>query len=237
MCGILTLIPTPIDDDGILDSHATATLMEAANSPIGTVVVEEARPARRRWLKWGLPRETIEHFINYNEHNRDQLNLELIQLLKDGKNLYLMSDGGLPAFCDPGKDLVDLCHKEKIKITATPFFNSIALAVALSGLNHDKFMFEGFLPKEKEKRINCLQNALNQNYTTVLMDTPYRLKQTLEQLLVAAGTKYKNRMVFLAMDLNSKSEELFRAPIHVVAKSSKAFGKREFILLISPTQI
>src|SRR5690606_32539801 len=98
-----------------------------------------------------LPREAIEKFILYNEHTRDELAPKIISELQVGKKAYLMSDCGLPAFCDPGVALVRMCHEHNLKITSAPFSNSISLAMALSGIDHSRFIFEGFVAKGRER--------------------------------------------------------------------------------------
>src|SRR5262245_28844563 len=138
--GTLTLVPTPIDEASPLESRALELLKAAALDPDhNLVVVEELKACRRRWLAWGLPRETIEHFRTYNEHDAASSSQALVQELKAGKNVFLMSDGGLPAFCDPGVELVDACHKARIRVTSTPFPHAPALAVALSGFRMDRY--------------------------------------------------------------------------------------------------
>ena len=157
--GILTLIPTPIDDESPLEKTAFDLLQFATNEEMDTtdILVEDHKPCRRRWINWGLSREIVNDFICFNEHSQDKLLDSLITKLKNGTNLYLMSDAGLPAFCDPGQKLVDRCHQEKISVTATPFANSFTLALALSGLPHHHFEFYGFLPKKGSERMDVLK--------------------------------------------------------------------------------
>ena len=142
-----------------------------------------------------------------------------------------MSDGGLPAFCDPGRRLVDLCHKSQVRVTSTPFPHSISLALALSGFSHKSFWFEGFLPAKKELREKRWKELIENEATLVLMDTPYRLVKTLEELKTNLKRK---REVFLALDLNSEDEELFRGGPNQIIKKLKN-KKREFVLILAPT--
>jgi 16S rRNA (cytidine1402-2'-O)-methyltransferase len=224
--GILTLIPTPIDDEGLIDSRSLNLLTEAQKDVNSLFVIEDLKPGRRRWLSWGLDRARVESFILYNEHTKVAVVPELIQKLKEGFNIYLMSDGGLPAFCDPGKDLVDLCHQNKIRVTAAPFDNSIALALALSGFNHAQFYFRGFLPVKAELRAPAIAEIVKSKQTTILMDTPYRLKKILEEL------QDFPREIFLAMNLNSASELLLRGSVASI-RASLTLEKAEFILVLS----
>jgi 16S rRNA (cytidine1402-2'-O)-methyltransferase len=231
----LTLIPTPIDEDSPLETVALEALKKASQDlekGKALIVIEDLKPGRRRWLKWGLPRSVVESFTLYNEHTRKEALGNLIQFLNKGGDVYLMSDGGLPAFYDPGVELVDQCHVNKIKVTSTPFCNSISLALALSGLDHQQFYFGGILPRKSEDRGPFLKELLNQKMTTIVLDTPYRLKKTLEELKGVWGkSKASKKLAFLALDLNRDSEELFRGNPDSLMRNVGEF-KREFILVI-----
>jgi 16S rRNA (cytidine1402-2'-O)-methyltransferase len=230
--GTLTLIPTPLSELGELEPVAFSILNTAAteDSENSIFVIEDLKPGRRRWLGFKLPRETIEHFVLYNEHTAATVSKELLSKLQQGKNVFLMSDGGLPAFYDPGVELVDLCHQHKIKVTSTPFFNSVSLSLALSGFSHRKFWFEGFLPIDAGERQSAIKNILSLKHTTILMDTPYRLKRVLEEFQSAWGPSKKK--LFVAMDLNTETEELRRGTPKELLAGIVDF-KREFVLVVS----
>lgn len=229
MQGTLTLIPTPIDEENPLEQVACALLKKASleERENSVFVIEELKIGRQRWLRFGLPRECVDSFVLLNEHNAATVSQELLKELKKGKNVYVMSDGGLPAFCDPGRDLVDLCHKNKVKVTSTPFSNSISLALAMSGFPHSRFVFEGFLPAKTEERQEALKGILNEKRTVIMMDTPYRLKKLLEDL------SNSHREIFLGLDLNAKTEELYRGKAKEIL-SQLSETKREFILILAP---
>jgi 16S rRNA (cytidine1402-2'-O)-methyltransferase len=229
--GILTLIPTPISEAGELEPVAFALLNKAASSSErenSIFVIEDLKPGRRRWLQFKLPRECVESFVLYNEHTASVVSKELLGQLQSGKNVFLMSDGGLPAFYDPGVELVRMCHQNHVRVTSTPFFNSVVLALALSGFNHKKFWFEGFLPLDGADRITVLKKLLNEKHTSILMDTPYRLKRVLEELVEAGSSK----KIFVAMDLNNEFEELRLGSASSLLSTITDF-KREFVLIIS----
>lgn len=230
--GVLTLIPTPLSEEGELEPVAYRTLLTAAteNREHSLFVIEDLKPGRKRWLGFKLPRECVNDFVLYNEHTAKSVAPELLMALKAGKNVFLMSDGGLPAFYDPGVELVDLCHKNNIRVTSTPFFNSVVLALALSGFDHKKFWFEGFMPLENQERIKVLKNILDLKSTAILMDTPYRLKRVLEEIESIWGSSKKE--LFLAMDLNQGSEELRRGGPRELMGAISDY-KREFILVVS----
>ena len=227
--GQLTLIPTPIDEINPLEGVAKELLLNACEDEASIFVIEDLKPGRRRWLRWGLPRDRVESFELLNEHTAKVQTQKLLSFLKEGKNLFLMSDGGLPAFCDPGRELVAACHAHNIVVTSSPFQNSIVLALALSGFDHSKFVFEGFIPVKTDERIEALKKIVQEKSAIILMDTPYRMKNLLENLSnIASG-----RRIFLAMDLNSPEEQL------LLGNPAKLLGKiehykREFILILAP---
>jgi 16S rRNA (cytidine1402-2'-O)-methyltransferase len=226
----LILVPTPIQEDLPLEPVALQRLQDDCLKDEVMILVEEHKVARGRWLKWGLPREAIEKFILVNEHTQEKILPELLKEIKSGKRAYLLSDAGLPAFCDPGQLLVDACHKQGIKVTATPFSNSIALALALSGFPHHTFVFSGFVPVKEPERSQWMKQQLKRPETLIWMETPYRLMKLLEEMS-ALNLK---REVFLGMDLGGPIERLIRGNLSYILKQFKEGEKHEFVMVISP---
>ena len=226
--GILTLVPTPINEQHVLEQTAWEQL-QVATTRGAIIAVEEIKIARRRWLAWKLPRDYVDSFWAYNEHTAAEVAPRLLDKLLQGSDVFIMSDGGLPAFCDPGRRLVDLCHQHHVRVTSTPFCNSVALAVALSGFDHKSFYFAGFLSPKRERRQQELQQLLETSEMIVLMDTPYRLSALLTELEELIGPK--RRQCFFAGDLNTRSERLLRGSIGHL-KQELLGEKREFILII-----
>lgn len=226
----LILVPTPISDELPLETVALQKLNEDCLKDEVLILVEEHKVARQRWIKWGLPREAIDKFLLYNEHTSEKMKIEVMKELKKGKKVYLLSDCGLPAFCDPGQNLVDLCHKQKVKVSATPFPNSIALAVALSGFSHSRFHFCGFIPVKEPERSEWMKTELKRPETLIWMETPYRLKKMIEEL----GKLNPKREIFIGLDLGSSSEKLLRGNADHLVKLISEGEKREFVLIIGP---
>jgi len=226
----LILVPTPIEEIG----EITQSLKEelgAAFARGDCLVVEDPKPARRRWIGWGLDREAVNSFTHYNEHTRGALDGELLSKLRAGKNIYLMSDGGLPGFCDPGRSLIFEAHLAGLQVSMSPFPNSLLSAVTLSGFSEGAFEFHGFPPKEREQRKAFIKGLSQKRGVCAFMDTPYRLERVLEECLAELPG---HAMVSLAMDIGRETEEI------VWGKASKALaqclrdkpGKREFVLVI-----
>lgn len=229
MTACLILIPTPISEELPLEPIALELLMsECMKSEVG-ILVEEHKIGRQRWLKWGLPREAIEKFELYNEHTQVELISKIVSEMKRGKRFYLMSDGGLPAFCDPGQKLVSACHDAGLVVSSTPFPNSIALALALSGFNHSEFHFAGFLPANTDERKTALERIARIPQTLILMDTPYRMQALLKDI---EASPLKRRKVFVGCNLNQPEEKLYRGTVQDVHSQLAKAGKKEFILVI-----
>ncbi len=227
--GSLVLVPTPIHDPLPLEPEALALLQKIALDPDWTLLVEELKTARTRWLRWGLPREAIARFVTLNEHDQADSTRKVLESLKKGGSAVLISDCGLPAFCDPGRVLIDACHQAGVRVTSTPFPNSIALAVALSGFPHEQFFFAGFLPADSAGRKLALDRLSRIEETLVMMDTPYRFRALLEDI---AKSKLQNRLVFIATGLNSPAERLFRgSPADLLAKTGEV-EKPEFVMVL-----
>ena len=230
--GELILVPTPLQDDTPLEPVALERLKESCLEETTLLLVEEHKIARRRWLSWGLPREAIEKFILVNEHTQEKIKSDLIKEIRKGKKAFLMSDTGLPAFCDPGQTLVELAHRSGIKVSSTPFPNSIALAVALSGFPHGQFSFSGFIPVKEPDRREWMKSQLKKSEMLIWMETPYRLQKLMEELV----EMNLSREIFLGLDLGGPRETNIRGSAGEFLKRFPGPGKREFVLLIGPSK-
>lgn len=234
--GTLTLVPTPISEKGEITQGLKTLLLEAFQSG-AILAVEDLKPARQRWRAWDLPREAIENFVPYNEHTREgeghqDAGIELIKNLKEGKDVYLMSDGGMPAFCDPGRSLVAECHRQNIIVTTTDCDNSLLPSIALSGFTEGAFEFLGFPPREKGERKNWFKNLKGKFQTTAFMDTPYRLDRVISELLEGFGESGNQQYVYLLVDINRDSERSYWGPLSGL-KNEQPLEKGEFLLVLA----
>jgi len=232
MSGKLYLIPTPIDGESRLCNENFDLLMNAClNKERSIFVMEDPKPARRAWIRFGLDREFIDEFVYYNEQTRSEVLEELVNKLKSGKDVYLMSDCGLPAFCDPGVRLVDRCHDLGIQVTSGKFNNSIVLALALSGFSHDKFNFYGFAPRKSPERERGILDFIRCSKTSILMDTPYRMEKLLGEIFELERINKISGTYLLAMNLNKPEECLIRGKISSIRSNLSEGQKSEFILV------
>jgi len=171
--------------------------------------------------------------ISYHEHNKTERGPALLARLQAGESCALVSDAGMPGISDPGADLVRLCIDNDVPVTVCPGATAAATAVVLSGLDCGQYVFEGFLPhgkgvkKERAKRIAALQS---ERRTVVFYESPYRIKETLAELLDTLG----DRHAAAARELTKKFEEVRRGTLSELLTHFRAEEpKGEFVLVLA----
>ena len=194
MAGILYLCATPIGNLQDMSFRVLETL-----KTVDLIAAEDTRNSVK----------LLNHFdihtpmTSYHEYNKyDKANV-LIADLKDGKNIALITDAGTPAISDPGEVLVKMAREEGITVTSLPGPCALITALTLSGLPARRFVFEGFLPKDKKERKEVLSSLQNEVRTVILYEAPHHLKGTLKELRETLG----NREVVLCRELTKKFEE------------------------------
>ncbi len=166
---------------------------------------------------------------SYYEHNKMTKGDVIIQQLKDGKNIALVSDAGMPGISDPGYDLVQQCLAEEIPFTVLPGAVAAITGLVLSGLPTDRFAFEGFIPRQKKERLQYFQNLAQEERTMIFYESPHRLEDTLETM----AEVFPDRTMAAARELTKKFEEIVRGTPSEVLAHFEAEGIRgEFVLLL-----
>ncbi|MCT4564931.1 MAG: 16S rRNA (cytidine(1402)-2'-O)-methyltransferase [Maledivibacter sp.] len=173
--------------------------------------------------------EISKPLTSYHEHNKIKKGPQLIEKLKEGHKIALVSDAGMPGISDPGEDLIRLCIENEIKVEVLPGANAVLTALVASGLSSAKFAFEGFLDRNKKKRRERLEILSTDDRTLIFYESPHRLMDTLkdmEQIL-------ENRNMAIARELTKKYEEIIRGNIsHVIKHFKENAPKGEFVLLV-----
>lgn len=217
----LYITPTPIGNYEDITFRALRILKE-----VDFIICEELKPANRLLAHFNIKKE----LISLNEHNQDQISQEIANKLLEGKSAALISDAGTPLFSDPGHLLVDYCISYKIEIVPLPGANSLLPALISSGLNIEKFYHYGWLSPKKEIRKQELFRLKKNRNLIILMETPYRLKRILEDILKTFGP---NQKVVLAYKLTMPEETIIRNSVQKVLNIVKRNNlKGEFVLLV-----
>ena len=207
----------------------TLGLLVLAGMPIGDV--EDASPALRRAFGTAdvVAAEDTRRFqaflvrahatcearvVSYFEGNESGRTPELVELLREGLTVVLVTDAGMPSVSDPGYRLVAAAIEAGIRVTAVPGPSAVLTALALSGLATDRFCFEGFLPRKAGPRRAALAELATERRTMVFFEAPHRLA---EMLVDAAATLGQERPAAVCRELTKTYEEVRRAGLAELA--------------------
>ncbi len=193
--GILYLVGTPIGNLNDISPRALNILQN-----VSLVACEDTRQTRKIFHKFNISN----NLISFNKENSFNKIPKLINDLKSGKSIAVVSDAGMPGICDPGENIVNKVKSEGIDVICIPGACAAITALVTSGMTSSKFIFEGFLPKRKIEREKILFEISKNEKTTVIYESPHRLKKLLNELLDYCGG---NREIIVARELTKKHEE------------------------------
>ncbi len=219
--GKLFLCPTPIGNLGDITLRTLETLKN-----VDLIAAEDTRNT----LKLLNHFEINKPLTSYYEHNKAKKGSILLDEIKSGKNLALVSDAGMPAISDPGEDLVKLCIEEGIEVVPLPGASAFTCALVASGMPTGRFSFEGFLTMNKRNRREHLESVRNDTHTLIFYEAPHKLLSTLKDMLEVFG----DRKIVLARELTKKFEEFFRTTLSkAIERYETDNPKGEFVLIVS----
>ena len=169
---------------------------------------------------------------SFHEHNEHKVSLEIIQNLKNGNIVSIVSDAGTPVVSDPGYKLIQICLKENIKYTLIPGPSSVLSSLVMSGLSPDRFSFYGFIPRKAGDQNRFFETLSNDVKTSIVFESPKRIKKTLNNLQKFVG---KNRKISLCKEMTKIHEDVFRGKISEIIKdieNDQINLKGELVLVI-----
>jgi 16S rRNA (cytidine1402-2'-O)-methyltransferase len=221
MNGKLFLVATPIGNYEDITLRALTILKET-----NFIICEEYKDARRFLSHFEIEKE----LVALNEHNESEVVNDIILKLSEGKCAALISDCGTPLFSDPGHLLVELCISQNIIVSPVPGANSLLPALTASGLDYDKFYYYGWLSPNKQLRRKQLTDLRKVKEIIILLDTPYRLKSLMTDIVKVLG---KNIKTVLAFQLTMDDEKFFRGTAEEILKIAEQKNlKGEFVLIV-----
>ncbi|ABX09211.1 16S rRNA (cytidine(1402)-2'-O)-methyltransferase [Prochlorococcus marinus] len=207
--GNLYIIGTPIGNLGDLSPRAKSILQK-----VSLIACEDTRHSGQLLKKLGIKN----NLISFHKHNTQSRLPKLLKCLKEGQNIGLISDAGLPGISDPGEELVKAAKEAGYSAICIPGPCAITTALVSSGLPSQKFCFEGFLPSKTKDRNKALSSIANEERTTVIYESPKKLIKLLEQLYELCG---EDRPVQVARELTKKYEEHIGPTLGEVLKHFK----------------
>ena len=201
--GILYICGTPIGNLEDITFRALRILKK-----VKLIAAEDTRHTKKLLNYYQINTKVT----SYYEYNKFKKAPYLVERLKDGQEIALVSDAGMPGISDPGHVLVNLALKNDIKIIPVPGVSALITALVVSGLPTDKFVFEGFLPRKTKERKKYFKSIENEERTIIFYETPHRLKKALKDMLDTWG----DRKIIIARELTKKYEEIIRGKLNQV---------------------
>lgn len=231
--GKLYLIPTTLGDNQSL-THVLPDYNHHIAHQINVFIVEQVRTARR-FLKAINHPVPIDEMVFYEINKHTNLNnlSEYLKPIEEGKNIGLLSEAGTPCVADPGALIVDMAHKNNIKVIPLVGPNSIILALMASGFNGQHFIFHGYLPIEHDRRNRKIKDIESAAYrldqTQIFIETPYRNNKLLETL---SSLLKPESLVCVAADLTLDTEYIKTLPAKMWKHVKVDLHKRPVVFLI-----
>jgi len=229
--GILYIVATPIGNLEDLTFRALRILSE-----VDLILSEDTRVTKKLLDHYQIKTPTL----SYHQYSKLQKTEYIINLLKEGKNLALVSDAGTPGISDPGNKLIHKILEStegnplQIKIIPIPGPSAVTAAVSVSGFPMDKFVFMGF-PPAKKKRKKFFEEVLISKYPVIFYESPHRIIKTLEELRnsIICHDRISKLQVVVCRELTKKFETIYRGKIaEVVKKIEKDKIKGEFVVIV-----
>ena len=196
--GTLYLVPTPIGNLGDMTFRAVEVLKE-----VNWIASEDTRNTRKLLTHFDIDTQQL----SFHEHNTKERIPHLITLLHAGDSIAQVSDAGMPSISDPGHELVLACIEAAIPVVPLPGANAGITALIASGLSPQPFTFIGFLKRKKKDQRQQWQLLKNKQETMIFYESPYRLKETVENLAAELGT---DRQIVICRELTKRYEEFIR---------------------------
>lgn len=217
---MLYVVATPIGNLGDISQRALEVLENC-----DLVAAEDTRHTQKLLTHFGIKKP----LISYYEHNKAARGPLLLEKLQSGQNIALVSDAGTPGISDPGADLIKAATDAGLDVTMIPGPVAGIMALVLSGLSTDKFVFEGFIGTDNKKRRDFADMISAESRTVIIYEAPHRLLKTLELLENSIG----NRLIAVCRELTKTHEEVLRGTAnehisHFIANEPRG----EFVLVI-----
>jgi 16S rRNA (cytidine1402-2'-O)-methyltransferase len=217
----LYLVGTPIGNVGDLSPRALRIL-----GAVDLIAAEDTRHTRGLLSRFGLDRP----MVSYHDHNKESRTPELIERLRGGASIAVVSDAGSPGISDPAFTLVRAAVEEGIPAVPIPGPSSLLCALEVSGLPTDRFSFEGFLPRRPGRRRARIAQLRDDPRTVIFFESPYRLSAALGDLLEVLG----DRRASVSRELTKKFEETRRGLLsELLAWAGEKPPRGEFVLVVA----
>jgi 16S rRNA (cytidine1402-2'-O)-methyltransferase len=218
--GILYIVATPIGNLEDVSKRALRILSE-----VDLILCEDTRVTQKLLNRYEIKTRTM----SYHQHTEIQKNEEITRLLKEEKNIALVSDAGTPGISDPGNKLIEQLKNsiDQLKVVPIPGPSALTAAASIAGFSMDRFVFLGF-PPVKKKRKKFFEEAINSRYPVVFYESPYRIIKTLKEIDLLT-----ERKIVVCRELTKKFETVYRGSAKdVLAALAQDEIRGEFVVIV-----
>lgn len=215
----LYLIPTPIGNLDDITLRAIKTLEQ-----VEVVFSEDTRVTSLLLNHLNIKKKLISN----HEHNEKLNSDKLLEYLKNGYSVGLVSDRGTPVISDPGYEMAKVAIENNFNVVSLPGATALIPALTVSGIEPMPFLYYGFLNSKESKRKQELENLKNVKYTMIFYEAPHRITKTLEEMLEILG----NRNISISREITKKFEEVYRGTIKEIIEETKEI-KGEIVIVVS----
>ena len=220
MNGKLYLVPTPIGNLKDITLRALEVLKK-----VDIIACEDTRQSLKLLNHFQI-KKTL---ISYHKHNENGKSEDIIEMILEGKSVAVISDAGTPGISDPGAILVKRCVENQIEFEVLPGATAITTALVYSGLNTDRFIFIGFLPRENKDKKKVVESVIDRTETIILYEAPHRIRQTLTFLRNQLG----NRNISVCRELTKLHETIIRGTLdEVIELYNEENPRGEYVLVV-----
>ena len=221
MPGTLYIVGTPIGNLEDMTFRAVRVLRE-----VTLIAAEDTRVTGKLLMHFDISTPQL----SFHRHSGAGREAQVLELLREGKDVALVSDAGMPGISDPGQPLIALCVAEGIPVVPIPGPSSVTTALSVSGFNTDRFRFLGFLPRARKDRLAAIRESLLQADTCSAFEAPHRIAETLADFATLAP----EHPLLLARELTKKFEELRRGTAAELSATVHDAEVRGEIVLVWP---
>lgn len=216
---MLYLVATPIGNLMDITLRALHVLKE-----VDVIACEDKRVSSKLLNHYGISKP----LLSYHDHNANQMRPRLLMLLREGKKIAYITDGGMPLISDPGFKLVLACQQEKLEYTVIPGPSAPVMALCLSGLSPERFYFCGFLPSKTDARKTALQEMRQIPATLVFFESPKRVTSFLKDALDTLG----NRVGTVCREMTKLYEEVQKSSLSDLMRYYEAHPPRGEVVIV-----
>lgn len=218
--GKIYLVPTPIGNLGDITLRALEVLKS-----VDLIAAEDTRQSLKLLNHFNIKKS----LISYHKHNEQGKSEELIDRVRNGENIAVISDAGTPGISDPGSIILKKCIENGIDVEVLPGATAFTTAIIYSGLDTSAFIFRGFLPRENKEKKEFVESLKDRRETIIFYESPYRVIDT----LIFLKENFGNRNIAVCRELTKLHEEIYRGSLEeAICYFNDNIPKGEFVLVL-----